>query len=398
MDSQRLLVDGWKIGYDEYTLLDGVTGKKGWRRQIASSTTSYWYALHRDADNDAIDDLAVLLFDSNNQRETARLEIISGSTGKTMWKHSVAEPGSVRTLGYFERTADQLPMIVYQNEKTSTVTCLDLDSRKVVWTSQSFPAALEIQAFKTWYSDGKIVWFSFGEAESGSSANFIDAETGRTLLQIAVGQRLYAPWMDWIRWEGQELLPILTITKLESSADQSGNLYRTDLWLVDRSLKIVGSWSETTDSVASKAAESWFERSHYERQLPKVIKTSAGRECLAIITGVDRGMGVRLLGWDTDKSKQLVVERSVSLPIDPSSTTASVSIADCNGDEIADFVSMTDEGIDCLSVTGESLWHRPPVPTGGNLGAFEHEGRQYLSFQTQRMITTACTSWMLAPV
>ncbi|MCC6510751.1 MAG: hypothetical protein IT423_16725, partial [Pirellulaceae bacterium] len=372
-----------KDGYREYTLLDGVTGNKGWRRKLPSENTTFWNALKRDANNDAIDDLVVLISERSDKRQPARVELVSGSTGKTLWKHSDAELGNATILGCLERIAGQVSLFLYQNEQTKTVTCLDLDSRTIAWSSHSFLGTLDSQAFATWNCDGKIVWFSTCQTMNEGHANFVNAETGESLLQIPIGQKPYAPWTNWIRWEGRELLPIQTTTLLESNDAKLVKECRVDLWLVDRSLKVVGSWSETTDAASSKVVSSWFEKSHYDLPFPTVVKTSDGRELLALTTCFDRSIGVRLLGWDGSDTKKVVTDRSVVLPIDPRSADGFVKILDCNGDGVSDFVSMSDDGIHCTSGTGDLLWHQPAIPTAGNLGSFEHNGRSYLSLQTQ---------------
>ena len=372
----------FKVGFREYTLLDGVTGKKGWRREMPANDTTFWYSLKRDADNDAIDDLVVLIVDNDNHRQHARVELISGGTGRTIWKHTDAQPGSAQTLGSFERNG-QLSLLIYQNELTNSVTCIDLDARKVAWSSNSFSGNLEPQAFETWNCDGKFVWFSTSESEQGGQANFVNVETGESLLQFAIGQKLNGPWTKWISWEGRELLPISSITLLESNTGKPAKECRTDLWLVDRSLKVVGAWSETTDAASSKVVESWLAKTQYDLPLPSIVKVSDGRELLGITTCFDRSIGVRLLDWDSGETAKIVTERSIVLPIDPSSTSADVNILDCNTDGVSDFVSMSDDGIDCVSGTGDSLWHQPAIPTASNLQSTQHNGRSYLSLQTQ---------------
>ncbi len=364
-----------RVGYREEVLLNGLTGKKSWSiktptQKGAPSRNMFWHELEQDVDKDGLDDLVVLISDADygspglpkDQLQFATLEIVSGATGRTIWKHTANELGMVDLLAFFKRDSGRLPLLIYQHDRSKKVTCVDVDSRKTAWASDSFTTKLESQAFKTWVHDGKIIWFSLNEAEPGS-ANFVDAETGKTLLQIPIGQRPAAPWANWIEWDGRELLPIQTITEFVPVIADSAASYRTDLWLVDRSINLVGHWSETTSVAAGAVAANWFQKSHYDLPLPKVVKTPDSKELLAIPTSIDGSIGFRLLGFDDAEPQNVVVDRTVRLPIDRNSTSAFVETLDCDGDGYSDFVSLSDSGLDCTSVTGDLLWHRPVTPT-----------------------------------
>ena len=388
-----------KVGYSEYALLNGLTGKTTWSRRIANQKTAiqghaiqrtaYWHELELDVDKDGLDDLAVLLSDadygsprlSDDQLQFATVEIVSGATGKTIWKHSATELGMVNPLAFFKQDSGRIPMLIYQHDRSNKVTCVDLNSRRTAWESNSFNAKLQQQAFETWVHDGKTVWISANESEQGN-ANFVNACTGEVLLQFPIGQRPATPWSTWIEWDGRELLPIQTITECPPSTADSAPSYRTDLWLVDRSIKLVGHWSETTCNTLSPVVANWFQKSNYDLPLPTVVKTQDNKELLAIPTAIDESIGYRLLGWNDDEPPSIFVDRTVRLPIDPKSMSAAVIAVDGNGDGYTDYVSLSDSGLDCTTATGETLWHRPPS-TARLCGAVEKEGRRYLILQTE---------------
>ena len=394
-----------KVGYTEHALLNGLTGKKSWSRRIATQKNSvqrnaFWYELEQDVDKDGLDDLVVLISDSdcgsppltNDQMQFATLEIVSGTTGRIIWKHSASELGMVNPLAFFKLDSGRLPLLIYQHDRSNKVTCVDLDTRRTAWENNSFNAKLQQQSFETWTHDGKIVWFSSNETEQGN-ANFVDAETGQVLLQIPIGQRPAAPWLVWIEWDGRELLPIQTITECPSDTADSTPSYRMDLWLVDRSIKLVGHWSETTSIASSSVVANWFQKSHYELPLPTVVKTYDDKELLAIPTAVDGSIGYRLLGWNDAEPQSIFVDRTVRLPIDPKSMSAFVAAVDGDGDGYTDFVSSSDGGFDCTTDTGETLWHRPPS-NARLCGAFEKKGRRYLTLQTESQTLTGSVSFL----
>jgi len=385
------------VGYREYSLLNGLTGAKGWKRKFESQLTTFWFELGQDVDKDDIDDLVVLMSDlplqagGNNKEQVASVEIVSGSTGKTIWKHSATGRGMVTCLNYFKRDSAKLPLFLYQHDQSQKVTCLDLDSRKVAWTSDDFKGVVEGQSYEPWIFEGKIVWFSVAQTEEGCNASFVNAENGELILQIPIGQqpadatqqiqKAVAP--TWIRLDNRDLFAIQTVTRRTVDAANSTYDYCTDLWLVDKSVTLVDHWSETNTATESAALASWFQNSNYYAPSPTVVKTLDNEEHLAISTSLNGSIVFRLLGWDNDEKPSLTVDRTIDLPIDPSSTAAFVWTLDCDGDGISDFVSLSDAGLDCLSGTGDVLWHQPPFPRGSLFcQPSEISGRKYLWLQT----------------
>ncbi len=383
------------IGYCDYALLNGLTGKSSWSKRVATQKDApyrsvFWNELQQDVNQDGIDDLSVLISDADygssglpkEQLQFATFEIVCGASGRTIWQHSATERGVVNQLAFFKRDLGRLPLLIYQHDRSNKVTCVDLGSRKIAWESHSFNAKLQPQSFETWIHDGAIAWFSTNETEQGN-ATFVNAETGEVILQRPIGQRPAVPWTTWIKWQDRELLPIQTITQIEAPKADEPPTYQTDLWLIDRSVTLAGHWSETTSVAASAVAANWFQKSYYDMPFPKVVKTPGDHERLAIPTVTDGSIGYRLLGWDDAEPKQLVVDRTVRLPIDPSSTNAFVISLDCDGDRYTDFVSLSDSGIDCVSASGDALWHRPAIATARLCGAIEKEGKGYLTLQTE---------------
>ena len=394
----------------EYVLLDGLTGKKRWTKKSATNQYVNWFGLKQDVDNDGIDDLVKLTSNSFDQApqptktakvkrasngrkaQAALVEIISGATGKTIHQQSANEKGRVVCLGLFDRGSGKLPLIAYQGVPSKRVTCVDLDNRKVAWTSDSLTGDHQFWFLPkfgqtAWRHAEQVVWFSVMKTPTGNVASFVNAETGDILFQFPLGDKNAngTNWQQvvmpaWIQWGGRELLAIQSISKSDLTNGATGTSLetKTDLWLIDKSLQLVDHWTDTTSTTESAALKSWF-ASSIRVTYPTVIRTIDNEEFLGIVTNVDGTLGVRLLAWDRDKTSKVTSIRTLTLPIASSSTYSFVSILDCNGDGSSDFVTMSDAGLDCLSITGEVIWHKPSLPPGSEaLHTFETMGRKYV--------------------
>ncbi len=89
-----------------------------------------------------------------------------------------------------------------------------------------------------------------------------------------------------------------------------------------------------------------------------LVKTESGQERLTVQTIVDGSVVFRLLKFDeTDKSK-LTVDQTVDIAIPSTSATAFAFTLDCNDDGITDYLKFSEKGVECISGSSESLWHR----------------------------------------
>ncbi len=399
----------------ENVLLDGATGSKRWSKTTANSQFVSWFGLKRDIDNDGIDDLVALTTDTFDldpkavapkkgavkrgqvyrELRAASIEIVSGGTGKTIWQRSAGEKGRVNYLGFFARDSGKLPLLAFQNNQSKKVTCVDLDSRKVAWTSDSFEGEFyhwlrSPLGLTHWKHLETVTWFSVLRTPGGNVANFINAETGALLRQLPLDDQSLkgANWQQvvvpsWIQWKGSKLLAIQSISKCDDADDTTGSSkqYKTDLWLLDRSLALVDHWAETSSTMESAALKEWFQSSIHN-SFPSVVRTHDNDDLLAVVTNVEGSLAIRLLDWDGEKSSRVTLNRTFATPISPSATYA-YTLQDCDGDGASDFVAMSDAGMDCLSSAGDLIWHRPPIPPLGEIVAtFEVMNRKYFCVQS----------------
>ncbi len=397
----------------ESVLLNGTTGEIRWKKESAPDTFVYWASLKHDIDNDGIDDLISMISDTidddpltqnpvvialrkgNNRKGiVASIEIVSGSTGATIWQQSALEAGRANYIGEFDRGPGRLPLIAYQSNKSKKVTCIDLESRTIAWTSDAFAGEFwywyRSPASTTfWKHADQLVWFSVIKDPKGEIANFVNAETGEILSQIPLEdpnakgknrQQVVMPAR--IRLGDRELFAIQATTKCDDPRDPTGATleYKTDLWLVDKSSKLVDYWTETNSGVESPALKSWIQSSIYLNK-PIVVRTQDNQERIGIVTKVQESLGVKLFALD--ESSHVTCDQTIAAPILSSSAYAYVSLVDRDRDGASDWVVSSDAGMDRLSLTGEAIWHRPALPkTHEVFFRWEAGNRKYLLAQS----------------
>lgn len=383
-----------KEGFREDTLLSGLTGSKRWSRRTESSLSRMWWESGCDGDRNGIADLVTMTtcYDDPSRAKanaTASIEVISGSTGKTIWKHLAAESGMVSLVGFIDRKPDKAPLLIYQHMQSRRVTCVDLDSRHIAWSSDAYQAEVVAQEFTPWIYEAKNIWFFVGAADNSSDAYFVDATSGELLLKIPLGQKTADPTTQaekairpvWIHSQGRDLLAIQTLQQRQLNASHSTWEYQTNLWLVDRSVKLAAHWSETTQTSSSPAVASWFKEADMYAPSPAVVKSLDNQELIAVSSSFDGSVGFRLLALD---GEDVTLERTVSVPIAPTSRVLFVQTLDCDRDGFADFLSMSESGLDCCSGTGKLLWHKPTLPEGSFLLMPQSlDDRTYLCYQAQ---------------
>ncbi len=255
----------------EYSLLDGKTGLPRWKKRMEPDLTDSWYALEYDVNRDNVNDLAVLLtphVDAPSPLET-RIEIVSGANGQTIGKQSTKQSGAFSCVEFFPGDAEKKPLLIVQSFQDKSIVCFDLGSQGIAWTSTQFkvdvtPGTLPstiAPSFTTSHSKPKRVWFSIAQTSEGHTANFVDAGTGEFLLQFPIDQgtsedgtmleKVIHP--SWITLDGRELLAIQVFKQRPLNVDSSSYEYRTDLWLVDKTVQQVTQWNEKTSGPESTA-------------------------------------------------------------------------------------------------------------------------------------------------
>lgn len=376
-------------------LLDGLTGSKRWSRATGSQPDSSWSALEQDENGDGTDDLLSYAYDGGYQGNAARkaqhpmIEIVSGATGKTLWQLEDSDSGAVTMPQYLGRRSGKLPILIYQDTQNKRVKCVDLELSRIAWTSNDFQGELIAGEYTPWVHQDRMVWFSVCKTDDGLVASFVDAETGESILRIPIGPKptkrqdyetVAQP--KWIQWQGKELLAVQSLTSSTLNTGSGKHQFETNLWLFDKSVQLVGHWTETTETILSPAMTSWLEGFRYDAPPPTVAKMPDGQELLAITVGINGSFGCRLLGWDEYLTDKLHVDRTISFPNAAIASYAGVLVFDADGDSLTDFVTISDGNLQCMTGSGKMLWRKSDLPTEMHLLSSKvFEGRTCIGLQ-----------------
>jgi serine/threonine protein kinase/outer membrane protein assembly factor BamB len=384
-------------GFQWNTMLNGATGRTLWNKKFEyQHRIISCFDLERDLDGDGTNELVAWTSDDASlpgvvptKLGSATIAILGGATGALMWEHKTEHIDFAHRILHKSRDSDRPPLLIYQNE-SKLVSCLDPDSRKVIWTSNGFqghPYIWHASRFEEFFQhDGIEGWFSIdNSANDENFANFVDLATGELLSRVPLANRLKNGTVEsqqiaepaWIRWHDRDLLAIQSVST--SKNGNEANTYHVEVWLFEKSGKRVAGWTESRPQSPSRSFASWYKGYRCSSTPPTIVVDSNGEERLAIVTSVEDSIGLCLLAWPDTNETTLKLDEKVALPIGPNSNSVLVTILERHQDRQADVVAYSDNGLKRITMTGEEVWHKPQVP--GVLTHFiYHLGDAYVGF------------------